>query len=73
MSQNDITRIRMNSLLNIRRHLAEYHTLLLKIEKDQKVRRKLKTNEGFELLELTHLIELITHIEEQNNADNVVL
>ena len=73
MSQNDLPNIRMKSLCNIKKHLSEYHKLLLNIEKDKAIQRKLKTNEGFELLEITRLIELITQIEEQNNANNVVL
>jgi hypothetical protein len=72
MSQNDLPKIRMNSLCNIKKHLTEYHKLLLDIEKDKAIQKKLKTNDGFELLEITHLIELITQIEEKNNANNVV-
>ena len=73
MSKDTITEIRLNSLINIKKHLLDYQKLMLRIEKDQKARIKLKVNDGFELLEVTGLIDLITCIEKNTNEDNVVL
>ena len=73
MDKNTIVEIRLNSLNHIKKHLQEYHKLILKIEKDQKIRAKMMVNEGFELLEVANLIELITNIEDKNNENNVVL
>ena len=68
MQNNPIKIITQNDLKSIKKHLDDYRQLLLKIEQDQKIRRKLKTNEGFELLEIVKLLEMITQTEEQQNT-----